>query len=265
MCASCCCFPFIAALPAILMAAIASITLDKGLDRWFAERTEAIIDTSRAVPRPMCRSTAGCLRSICIGIAGEFNRVTPDIEANTAAIASYLSNQARLRGLSAAQLMRRTQRDRAGRDHKQLQSVRRPPERIFEEAQGGQPALIAPGTTTSSAARHQADRFPDLTLSGAPDRCARDPLLAPYGGNAGIPQLQNRFGVSGLAILFSRRALVVLLSASGSASASPSLSRHPRLIGAAEQVSPATSTFTFRPGRRRHRSLASTFNTMTGS
>src|SRR5918993_2062571 len=42
-------FSFVAALPAVLTAVIASITLDKGLDRWFSERTQAIVETSRSV------------------------------------------------------------------------------------------------------------------------------------------------------------------------------------------------------------------------
>ncbi|MDD9797560.1 MAG: PAS domain-containing sensor histidine kinase, partial [Alphaproteobacteria bacterium] len=39
-------FAFIAIVPAILVAIFAFVTLDQGLDRWFGERTKAIINNS---------------------------------------------------------------------------------------------------------------------------------------------------------------------------------------------------------------------------
>ena len=71
-------FSVIAALPAILMIVIASITLNKGLDRWFAGRTEAIIDTSRAVAQAYVQEHSRMLALDLLAIAGEFNRVTPE-------------------------------------------------------------------------------------------------------------------------------------------------------------------------------------------
>ena len=89
------------------MVIIASVTLNKGLDRWFSVRTEAIIDTSRAVAQAYVNEHSRMLALDLLAIAGEFNRVTPDIAANSSAIASYLTNQAKLRGLSTIQLIRR--------------------------------------------------------------------------------------------------------------------------------------------------------------
>ncbi len=42
-------FSIVAATPAILVAVIASITLDRGLDHWFSTRTQAIVNTSLQV------------------------------------------------------------------------------------------------------------------------------------------------------------------------------------------------------------------------
>jgi len=44
-------FAVIAAVPAILVAIVASLTLDRGLDRWFSERTQAIVESSVTVAR----------------------------------------------------------------------------------------------------------------------------------------------------------------------------------------------------------------------
>ena len=75
-------FSFIAMLPAILMVIIASVTLNKGLDRLFSARTEAIIDTSRAVAQAYVNEHSRMLGLDLLAISGEFNRVTPDIDAN---------------------------------------------------------------------------------------------------------------------------------------------------------------------------------------
>ena len=265
-------FSFIAALPAILMAAIASITLDKGLDRWFAERTEAIIDTSRAVSQAYVQEHSRVLALDLLGIAGEFNRVTPNIEANKAVISSYLSNQARLRNLSTAQLMRRNRDVIVEGQTSSNLKVPPPPERIFREAESGRPALIAPGTTNLVGGVIKLTGFDDLYLYLARPI---DPRVTRYlrlteENAAEYRQLQeNRFGVQvAFAILFIGVALVVLLSAIwiGLGFAGSLVSPIRRLIGAAEQVSAGNLDVNVpvRGSTGDIGSLATTFNTMTG-
>ena len=265
-------FSFIAALPAILMAAIASITLDKGLDRWFAERTEAIIDTSRAVSQAYVQEHSRVLALDLLGIAGEFNRVTPNIEANKTAIASYLTNQARLRSLSTAQLMHRNREVIVEGQTTSNLKVPPPPERIFREAQSGQPALIAPGTTNLVGGVIKLTGFDDLYLYLARPI---DPRVTRYlrlteENAAEYRQLQeNRFGVQvAFAMLFIGVALVVLLSAIwiGLGFAGSLVSPIRRLIGAAEQVSSGNLDVNVpvRGSTGDIGSLATTFNIMTG-
>src|SRR5688572_18055501 len=140
-------FSFIAALPAVLMAVIASITLDKGLDRWFAERTEAIIDTSRAVAQAYVQEHSRVLALDLLAIAGEFNRVTPAIASNSSAISAYLTNQSKLRGLSTVQLIRRDRSVIVEGDTSSTVVAPPAPVAIFADLDSGKPALIAPGTT----------------------------------------------------------------------------------------------------------------------
>jgi hypothetical protein len=168
-------FSFIAALPAILMVIIASVTLNKGLDRWFSTRTEAIIDTSRAVAQAYVAEHSRMLGLDLLAIAGEFNRVTPDIDANATVIASYLSNQARLRGLSTIQLIRRDRSVIVEGETASNLPAPPAPEEIFPRLDSGEPALIAPGTT-NLVRPDQADGLRGrLPLPGAADRSARHP------------------------------------------------------------------------------------------
>ena len=157
-------FSFIAALPAILMVIIASVTLNKGLDRWFSARTEAIIDTSRAVAQAYVAEHSRMLGLDLLAIAGEFNRVTPDIDADQSAIASYLTNQARLRGLSTVQLIRKDRSLIVQGETTSNIPAPPAPEEIFAKLDSGEPALIAPGTTNLVGGVIKLTGFDDLYL-----------------------------------------------------------------------------------------------------
>lgn len=265
-------FSIIAALPAILMAVIASITLDKGLDRWFAGRTQAIIDTSRTVAQAYVQEHSRVLALDLVAIAGEFNRVTPDLRQNASAIQAYLSNQSRLRGLSAVELIHRDKSVIVAGETTTNLEVPPPPEQIFAEAGSGQPSLIAPGTTNLVGGVIKLGGFDDVYLYLARPL---DPRVTRYlrlteENAAEYERLQeNRFGVQvAFAILFIGVALVVLLSAIwiGLGFAQSLVSPIRRLIGAAQQVSSGNLDVRVpvRSSTGDLGSLASTFNTMTG-
>ena len=235
-------FSFIAALPAILMVIIASVTLNKGLDRWFSARTEAIIDTSRAVAQAYVTEHSRMLGIDLLAIAGEFNRVTPNIDANETAIASYLTNQARLRGLSTVQLIRK---DRSvivqGETTSNLPAPPAPAE-IFAKLDSGEPALIAPGTTNLVGGVIKLTGFENvyLFLARPIDPKVIRNLRLTEENAAEYQRLQeNRFGVQvAFGIVFAGVALVVLLSAIwiGLSFAGSIVSPIRRLIGAAREI-----------------------------
>ena len=264
-------FSFIAALPAILMMVIASITLNQGLDRWFGGRTEAIIETSQAVAQAYVQEHSRMLGLDLLAIAGEFNRVTPDIAANSNAISSYLSNQAQLRGLSTIQLIRR---DRSviveGKTSSNLNAPPAP-EEIFSELNSGKPALIAPGTTNLVGGVIKLTGFDNVYLYLArpiDPRVTRNLRLTEENA-AEYQQLQaNKLGVQvAFGIVFAGVALVVLLSAIwiGLGFARSLVWPIRRLIGAAQEISAGNLEVRV-PSRSSMGDislLADTFNTMT--
>ncbi len=236
-------FSFIAALPAILMVVIASVTLNKGLDRWFSVRTEAIIDTSRAVAQAYVNEHSRMLGLDLLAIAGEFNRVTPNIDTNSSAIASYLTNQAKLRGLSTVQLIRRDRSVILQGDTASPVDAPPAPSEIFDSLNTGQPALIAPGTTNLVGGVIKLTGFDNVYLYLArpiDPRVTRNLQLTEENA-AEYEQLQaNRFGVQvAFGIVFAGVALVVLLSAIwiGLGFARGIVSPIRRLIGAALEIS----------------------------
>ena len=264
-------FSIIAALPAVVTAVIASITLDKGLDRWFAERTQAIIETSRAVSQAYVQEHSRVLGLDLLAIAAEFNRVTPDIEQNKVTIASYLSNQAQLRGLSAIELVRRDGTTIAeGRTRTNLE-VPPPPANAFVNADSGQPSLIAPGTTNLVGGVVKLTNFEDVYLYLARPIDARVTryLRLTEENAAEYQQLEaNRFGVQvAFAILFAGITLVVLLSAIwiGLWFANRLVAPIRRLISAAGEVSAGNLDVRVPVGQPSGdlSAMATTFNTMT--
>jgi two-component system nitrogen regulation sensor histidine kinase NtrY len=146
-----------------------------------------------------------------------------------------------------------------------------PPEDIFAEAEGGAPALIAPGTTNLVGGVIKLTGFEDVYLYLARPIDARVTryLRLTEENAAEYEQLQaNRFNVQvAFAILFVGMALVILLSAIwiGIGFAGSLVSPIRRLIAAAQEISAGNLDVRV-PARRSTGdigSLAATFNTMT--
>jgi two-component system nitrogen regulation sensor histidine kinase NtrY len=98
-------FSVIAAIPAILVAIIASITLDRGLDRWFSSRTRAVIENSMAVAEAYVREHAEAIRGDVVAMAFDVSRAKTLFDADRGRFRQFLSAQASLRGLPTALIL----------------------------------------------------------------------------------------------------------------------------------------------------------------
>ena len=76
-------FSIIAAVPAILVAIVASVTLDRGLDRLFSTRTRAAIENSLIVAEAYLRDHAQIVRSDIMLIGFEIARAKPVFDQDT--------------------------------------------------------------------------------------------------------------------------------------------------------------------------------------
>ena len=100
-------FSFIAVLPAITVAVFATVTLDRGLDTWFSERTRAIIDNALQVAEAYLAEHHQVLRQDVLAMANDLNRAAPYLISNQARTQQLLATQAALRSLPAAYLINR--------------------------------------------------------------------------------------------------------------------------------------------------------------
>jgi two-component system nitrogen regulation sensor histidine kinase NtrY len=95
-------FSVVAAVPAILVAVVASVTLDRGLDRLFSTRTKSIIENSLIVADAYLQAHALMVRGDILAMAFDVSRAKPMYEQERTRFQQFFSAQARVRGLSAA-------------------------------------------------------------------------------------------------------------------------------------------------------------------
>lgn len=98
-------FAVIAAVPAILVAVVASVTLDRGLDRLFSTRTKAIIENSLTVADAYLQEHAQMIRGDIMAMSFDVTRAKPLFDSERERFKQFFTAQARVRGLSAAMLI----------------------------------------------------------------------------------------------------------------------------------------------------------------
>lgn len=264
-------FSVIAAIPAILVAIVATITLDRGLDRWFEERTRLIIDNSLTVARAYLQEHAQVLRGDLIAMANDVDRAKSVYDFEPTRFDSFFEAQASLRTLPAAFLLKSdgtvVTRTVVNNDSKVLM----PPATAFTQAAKGEPVLIAPGASSQVGGVIKLVAYDDIYLYVAR---AMDPRVVDYlriaqeGAREYHDLEKSRFGVQiAFALVYIGVALVLLLSSiwMGFGFANTMVSPIRRLIGAADQVSEG-NLYVQVPIDRREGDLANlgaTFNNMT--
>lgn len=264
-------FSVIAAIPAILVAIVATITLDRGLDRWFEERTRLIVDNSLTVARAYLQEHARVLRGDLIAMANDIDRAKSVYDFEPTRFDSFFEAQASLRTLPAAFLLKSDGTIVTRTVVDQKAKVLMPPASAFVQAAKGEPVLIAPGVSSQVGGVIKLVAYDDIYLYVAR---AMDPRVVDYlriaqeGAREYNELEQSRFGVQiAFALVYIGVALVLLLSAiwMGFGFANRMVSPIRRLIGAADQVSEG-NLYVQVPIDRREGDLANlgaTFNNMT--
>ena len=99
-------FSVMAAVPAILLAVIAGLTIERALDRWFSTRTRAVIENSMGVAQAYVREHAETVRGDITAMAVDLGRAKPMFDGDRERFRQFLRGQASIRGLPAALLLK---------------------------------------------------------------------------------------------------------------------------------------------------------------
>ena len=264
-------FSIIAAAPAILVAIVASITLDRGLDRLFSTRTRAAIENSLIVAEAYLRDHAAIVRSDIMVMSTDISRSKSIFDQDRDKLRQYLTFQASVRGLAATIVIDKDLNVIARDERKINQTFAMPPRDALAKIGDSDPQIVLLPDTNYVAAVVKLKDFDDYYLYVTR-------LLDP----SVVPQLQatresvteyaaiesRRLGVQvAFALMYTVIALTVLLSAVwiGLNFANRLVAPIRRLIGAANVVS--TGNLHVRvPVHRSEGDLAQlgeTFNRMT--
>src|SRR5690348_6167076 len=98
-------FAAAAAVPAIIVAIVATISLNQGLDQWFSERTKTMVEASRQVARSYMLEHAQVLRDDIIWVAGELEQAKDTFAADREQYQRILTALAVTRSLPFATLV----------------------------------------------------------------------------------------------------------------------------------------------------------------
>lgn len=100
-------FALIVATPALLVAVVASITLDRGLDKWFSSRTQSIVENSVIVAQTYIAEQAQRLQGDLVNTASDLNRVSELAKDDPERFEEFVRTQVLVRDLPGAYVIER--------------------------------------------------------------------------------------------------------------------------------------------------------------
>ncbi|MBN9006377.1 MAG: PAS domain-containing sensor histidine kinase [Rhizobiales bacterium] len=98
-------FSVIAVLPAVLVAIVANVTIDRGLDRLFSGPTKEVIQNSLIVANAYLHEHAQLIRGDILGMANDISNARPLYDQDRGTFRQLLTSSARARNLPGAMLI----------------------------------------------------------------------------------------------------------------------------------------------------------------
>ncbi len=264
-------FAIVAAMPAFIVAVFASVTLDRGLDRWFSERTRSIVDTALVVSEAYLQEHGQVIRSDITAMARDLERAHSLFDADPTKFQRIFRAQTALRGLAGAFIIdgKLTIISSALRD--KGASFEGPTRDAMEQAAANELVLMSPGTTNQVRALVKLKVFDDafLFVFRFVDQKVIDHLRKTQAGKVEYNTMEERrYGVQlTFALMYVGVALIFLLAAIwfGFWFADRLVSPIGMLIGAAREVSEGNldAKVSVRQVEGDLATLGKTFNLMT--
>jgi two-component system nitrogen regulation sensor histidine kinase NtrY len=266
-------FSIVAITPAILVAVVASITLDRGLDNWFSTRMKSIIDSSQSIAKAYVDQQAHIMRADILTLKSDFERARSILLESPDRFQAFITSSAASRGIPGIFLLNGDGEIIAEATTPAQQEFPPVPPKVLADAktQTNQPILIAPGEENVIGGIVRLTGYEDLflyvTRNASPEVVAYIALTAETANEYRALEA-SRFGVQvAFGILYVGVSLVVLLSAIWIALSFANWLVSPirRLIDAAKEVSRGNLAVavSVKASEGDLGALSDTFNTMT--
>lgn len=263
-------FALVAAIPALLIAIVAAITLNVGLDRWFEIRTKTIVNSSLSIAEAYVAENARNLQGTTLSMANDLDNNRTLYGLDRTGFLELMSRQAQFRGLAHAALIRPdgsfVMSAQTGADF----AMPEPPSNAVETASDGRPVLIEPKTRNIVGAIIKLRELDDMYLYTIrlvdPEVIrARQIVTANTDEYRGM-EANRRTSQVAFALPYASLTLIIVLSAiwTGIAVADRLVRPIRQLIGAADEVSTGNLDVSVpvRPSDGDVANLADTFNNM---
>jgi two-component system nitrogen regulation sensor histidine kinase NtrY len=236
-------FAIIAAVPTVLVAVVASTTLDRGLDSFFSSRTRALIEQSVVVADAYVREHVQAIHGEILAMAYDVGRAKPMFDQNRDQFEKFLTAQANGRGLSAALIIKTDGSTVERADVTMDKKIELPSPEVLREINETEPQVALIPEADHIAAAIKLHGYDDMYLYVARvlDPRVMQELRATQQSIGEIATLEaRRLGIQiAFGMMFTVIALIVLLAAAwiGLDFANRLVAPIRRLIGAANVVS----------------------------
>ncbi|UGY08519.1 sensor histidine kinase NtrY-like [Phyllobacterium pellucidum] len=263
-------FSLVAAVPAMIVAIVASVTLDLGLDRWFEMRTTTIVNSSISLANSYIQESARNLQGTTLEMVNDLDGMRTLYNLDRTGFTRLMTQQALGRGLIGAALIRPNGDIAVRADIKTEVTIPAVARSVLDTAADGKPVLIPPEQTNLLSAVIKLREIPGLFLYAVrpvdADILSSSRLMEQRAEDA---QKNDGKGITTqilFALLYFGLTLTLLLSAiwTGIAVADRLVRPIRLLIGAADNVATGNLDVSV-PVRRSDGdvgSLSQTFNTM---
>jgi len=263
-------FSIVAAVPAIVVAVVAAVTLNLGLDRWFELRTKTIVNSSINLANSYIEENARNLQGTTLSMAFDLDSAHVLFNLDRTGFQRLMTQQALGRGLIEASLLKPDGSVIVKADTPTDKSLPPPPDGALQTASDGKPVLIPPATRNLVGAIVKMHEIPDAYLYTirSVDPAILQTMHLMEANTAEYEGLEaNRTNTQiAFAVLYFGLTLVVLLSAiwTGIAVADRLVRPVRLLIGAADDVASGNldASVPVRASDGDVGSLADTFNKM---
>jgi two-component system, NtrC family, nitrogen regulation sensor histidine kinase NtrY len=263
-------FSLVATLPAVLVAVIASITLDIGLDRWFEIRTKTIVNSSLSIAEAYVQENARNLQGTTLSMAYDLDNARTLYGLDRVGFRQLMSEEAQGRALAHAALLRGDGSFEVQAETRADFAMPEPPPDAVKTAADGKPVLIEPRTRNIVGAIVKLKEYDDsylytIRLVDPEVIRARQIVRANTAEYSGL-EANRRTTQIAFALLYLGVTLVLVLSAiwTGIAVADRLVRPIRQLIGAADEVATGNLDVAVpvRSGDGDLASLGDTFNKM---
>ena len=236
-------FAVIAAVPTVLVAFVASTTLDRGLDQYLSTRTRAMIDQSVIVANAYVSEHLQAIRAQDLAMAYDVSRAKSLFDQDRTRFRQFLTAQATGRGLSTAMLITADGQTVEQAEVNVDKSISLPPEELISQVDEADPqyAIIPEGDHVAAVVKLHGYDNVFLYVAQMLDPRVVQQLRATQENVSQYAELEaRRLGIQiAFALMFAVIALIVLLSSAwiGLDFANRLVAPIRRLIGAANVVS----------------------------